>query len=339
VTVAEGHHRRVIPGVGYGPEERRGWTPNITIVNFSGGRAFGWRPTRDTPRLGVRGRCASDLVTQLVHFLSSPQPVHHMGKSERRKSSGTSYDARVLQLDYYTRVGKATLTHREARRCLGSFSLTSERGQQHDRRQCPRPAEPDWRSDRDWARSEHGPSRGTLNAIGLRSPAHDRDNLLNTRRGYQVVFHTEQAGRFFPVRSATSRQQPTARHYLPIADAWSWRAATGRHRCRHEQRARQSAVFERSFSRRRDQPARMGRYESQSGRRIGYSAPAATSMVALSEEVRAVPRKVWARSCSLMRQVWAGQPNSSWAISGTTSARGSATRTPIGPIRLDLGYH
>ena len=44
------------------------------------------------------------------------------------------------------------------------------------------------------------------------------DNLLNAHRGYQIAFHTEQAGRIVPGTFNYYSLSVDGRHYLPLGD-------------------------------------------------------------------------------------------------------------------------
>ena len=59
---------------------------------------------------------------------------------------------------------------------------------------------------------------GTLNALGFDLQHSTADNLLNARRGYQIAFHAEQAGRLVPGTFNYYAVSADARHYLPLGE-------------------------------------------------------------------------------------------------------------------------
>src|SRR5207248_1481609 len=61
-----------------------------------------------------------------------------------------------------------------------------------------------------------GEQQGTLNAIKLDAQYSTADNLLNARRGYQVAFYVEQAGRVIPGTFRYTATSLDGRHYLPL---------------------------------------------------------------------------------------------------------------------------
>ena len=92
-----------------------------------------------------------------------------------------------------------TVTHRENRNTSWAVSLTSERDSSS--------VDPAVRDDHPELRPFlialglnpiTGQQNGTLNALGFDIQHSTADNLLNAHRGYQIAFHTEEAGRFVP---------------------------------------------------------------------------------------------------------------------------------------------
>src|SRR4030095_15281084 len=59
---------------------------------------------------------------------------------------------------------------------------------------------------------------GVLNALGFDLQHSTADNLLNARRGYQVAFHVEEAGRLVPGSYNYYAASADARHYLPLGE-------------------------------------------------------------------------------------------------------------------------
>src|SRR4029077_4949263 len=59
---------------------------------------------------------------------------------------------------------------------------------------------------------------GTLNALGFDFQHSTADNLLNAHHGYQLAFHTEEAGRLVPGTFNYYAFAADGRHYLPITE-------------------------------------------------------------------------------------------------------------------------
>ena len=185
-----------------------------------------------------------------------------------------------------------------------------------------------------------GEQDGTLNALGFDLQHSTADNLLNARRGYQIAFHAEQAGRLVPGTFNYYAVSVDGRHYLPIGE-----------RGRRRQPRCSSATSARSATIRRNVPFSKkyflggatslrgwGRYEvsplSESGLPIGGN-----SMLAFSEELRAMLRGKLGGCCS-STPATSGRSRGTSTSSDLRYAVGPGLRyqTPIGPIRFDFGY-
>ena len=133
-----------------------------------------------------------------------------------------------------------------------------------------------------------GQQDGTLNALGFDLQHSTADNLLNARRGYQIAFHAEQAGRIVPGTFNYYAVSVDARHYLPIGGRWSSPAALQFGNIRRRRSTEPSNVpFSKKYFLGGATSVRgWGRYEvsplSGSGLPIGGN-----SMLAFSEELRA----------------------------------------------------
>ena len=63
-----------------------------------------------------------------------------------------------------------------------------------------------------------GEQNSTLNALGFDFERSTADDILNAHRGYQLAFHTEQAGRVVRGTYTYYAASVDGRHYLPIGD-------------------------------------------------------------------------------------------------------------------------
>src|SRR4029077_20376084 len=65
---------------------------------------------------------------------------------------------------------------------------------------------------------ETGEQNGTLNALRFEWRTGTIENILDARRGYQLVAYVEQAGRILPGTFRYTAVSADGRHYLPISD-------------------------------------------------------------------------------------------------------------------------
>jgi outer membrane protein assembly complex protein YaeT len=204
VTVAEGKHQRVNFGVGYGTEEKARVDAEYHHLNFLGGaRTAGVHARWSSLDRGVRLDFTQPYVFT-PHFSLS-------GEGQQWYTYTPAYQSK-------TSGGKAALTHRNSAQTSWSASFTSE----YVNSSISELAQEDL-SLRDELIAlgldpRTGTQVGTLNALGFDFQHSTADNLLNARRGYQVAFHAEQAGKFLPGSYNYYGLSADARHYLPIGD-------------------------------------------------------------------------------------------------------------------------
>jgi len=324
VTVAEGNHQRVNFGVGYGTEEKARVDAEYHHVNFLGGaRSAGAHVRYSSLDRGVR------LDFNQPYFFA---PRLSLGADGQQWYTYTpAYNSVVSGV-------KVTLTYRITQRTSWAASITSE----HDVSSITDQALGDPTLTAyfialglDFRTKEQS---GNLNALGLDFQHSTADNLLDSHRGYQVAFHGEEAGRVTPGSFNFYSVSGDARQYLPISDSLvlASRVSFGNIRPAGDDPA--NVPFGKKYFLGGATSIRgWGRYEVSplvSGQPVGGN-----SMFGFSEELRAMLHgnfgavvffdagNVWARS---------------WGIDlhDLRYAIGPGLRylTPIGPIRLDLGY-
>ncbi len=181
--------------------------------------------------------------------------------------------------------------------------------------------------------------RGTLNSIKLQAHHSTADNLLDPHKGYQLTASIEEGGRILPGSFKFTEIVAEARHYLPLGKRLSLanRAMLGNIAAPSDD---QTAVpFSRKFFLGGATSVRgWGRYEisplTESGLPIGGN-----SMFAYTAEARATIRGSFGAVVFFdTGNVWAD----SWSLrlDDLRNAVGTGLRyqTPVGPLRVDVGY-
>jgi outer membrane protein assembly complex protein YaeT len=324
VTVAEGNHQRVNFGVGYGTEEKARVDAEYHHVNFLGGaRSAGVHARWSSLDRGLR------LDLTQPYFLA---PHFSIGAEAQQWYTYTpAYQSIVSG-------GKATLTHRTDAHTSWSVSMTSE----YDSSSIAPAVLGDPRRRTDLISLGLDPrtnqQSGTLNAAGFDFNHSTADNALDAHRGYQLAFHTEEAGKLLPGTFNYVAIAADLRHYLPFSDklVLASRIQLGNIAPGGSDQA--LVPFAKKYFLGGATSIRgWGRYDVSplsDGLPIGGD-----SLLAFSEELRAVLRGNLGGVLFLdAGNVWAD----SWGIklNSLRYAVGPGLRyqTPIGPIRLDVGW-
>ena len=325
VTVAEGNHQRVNFGVGYGTEEKARVDAEYHEVNFLGGaRSAGVHARWSSLDRGLR------LDFTQPYFFA---PHLSLGVEAQQWYTITpAYQSTVTG-------GKATMTHRASKKTSWSISITSE----HDSSSIASNVLGDLILRNDLISLGLNPitgrQSGTLNAAGFDFNHSTADNELDAHHGYQIAFHTEEAGKLLPGTFNYVSVSADARHYLPITEhiVLASRVQVGNIA---PAGGDQSLLpfAKRYFLGGATSIRGWGRYEvsplSQDGLPIGGD-----SLFAFSEELRTpVHGNIGGVFFLDGGNVWAD----SWAmeLGDLRYAVGPGLRyqTPIGPLRLDFGW-
>jgi outer membrane protein insertion porin family len=332
VTVAEGKHQRANFGVGYGTEEKARVDGEYHHVNFFGGA----RSAGAHARWSSLDRGARVDFTQPYFF----RPHFSLGLEGQHWFTFTpAYNSIVSG-------GKATVTHRADLHTSWSLSLTSE----HNSSAIAPAVITDLTLRKDLIALGLDPTRleqrGTLNAAGFDIQRSTADNILNAHRGYQIAFHTEEAGKLLPGTFNYYAFSIDGRHYLPLGDraTIATRIQVGDivpPRCAACPDGRDPTVVpfgKKYFLGGATSIRGWGRYEvsplSGSGLPIGGN-----SMFAFSSELRAVVRGSFGAVLFLdAGNVWAEPSTFKLGDLRYSIGPGLRYQTPVGPIRFDVGW-
>jgi outer membrane protein assembly complex protein YaeT len=325
VTVVEGRHQRVNLGVGYGTEEKARVDAAYHHVNFLGGaRSAGvharWSPTYDR---GLR----LDL-TQPYFFAPT---LSLGGEGQRWYTFTPAYNSIVSG-------AKLALTHQRRAGMSWSVSLSSER--------ITSSIEPSVLNDPTLYTDlialgldpVTGKQEGTLSAFGVDWQRSTTDNALNARRGYQLGFHAEEAGRLLPGTFNYYAVSIDARHFLPVSKRL---VAATRIQLGNVQAAgndpTQVPFSKKYFLGGASSLRGWGRYEVSplaGGEPIGGN-----SLFSFSAEGRLALRGKLGGVLFLdAGNVWTDYRSIDFGTIRYAVGSGLRYETPVGPMRLDFGY-
>ena len=325
VTVVEGKHQRVNFSVGYGSEEKGRVDAAYNHVNF-----FGAARTA-----GVHGRYSS-LDRGLRLELNQPyffQPRLSLGGEAQQWYTFTpAYESVITG-------ARATIVHRDSAKMSMSLSIASERSSSSIAAAVL--DDPALRDDLIALGLDPttGKQEGILSSLGYDFQRSTADNLLNPHKGYQFALHMEEAGVLLPGTFNYYALAVDARYYQPIGEdvVIATRLQLG------NIDAAGASVTNVPFSKKYFLGGAAalrgwGRYEvsplSTSGLPLGGN-----SLLAYSAEARAKLKGSLGGVLFLdAGNVWAG--SAGFALSDLRYAIGPGLRyqTPVGPVRLDVGY-
>jgi outer membrane protein assembly complex protein YaeT len=323
VTVAEGKHRRLTTGIGYGSEEKARATFRWDHVNFFGdARHAGIETKWSSLDRGVR------LEYTEPYFLSSHMSLNFEGRGWQAIEPVYSQD--VLG-------GRASLRHQANQQTYWSVSLINE----FQRSTITNEGLEDFTIRNNLIAlglDPRGIARGTTAAVAFDVNRNTTNNILDANRGYVLTGHAEQAGKWLWGTYNYWEVSGEARHYTRMARSFVW--ANRLHMGTIDALAGSAAVpfFKRYFLGGATSVRGWGRFEVSP--LSGFGLPiGGLSMLEGSTEIR---KPLFGKLGGVAFFDFGAVSNESLRLptSELVYAAGPGLRylTPIGPARIDFGY-
>jgi outer membrane protein assembly complex protein YaeT len=325
VTVAEGKHKKVQTGIGYGSEEKARVRIRWDHLNFLGGaRHAGVEAKWSSLDRGVR------LDYTQPYFFSPHLSMRFEGQAWQAAEP-------VYSLD---RVGgRAILQHQANRQTTFSVSLIDE----YEKSSVANRALTDF-TVRNALISlgldpRTGETRGTVSALAFDFNHNTTNNLLDARRGYSVTGHVEQAGKFMWGTYNYLATTAEGRHYLPIGGKLVFANRLGFGAIRPSGAVDANVPFHKRYFLGGASSIRgWGRYEVSPLSGFGFPIGGLTMLQGTSEVRFPVVGNLGAVLFLDYGNVWEKSWN--FDVGNLRYAVGPGLRylTPVGPIRVDIGY-
>jgi outer membrane protein assembly factor BamA len=324
ITVAEGDHQKVTTGLGYGTEEQARARIRWDHVNFLGdARHAGFEAKWSSLDRGVR------IDFREPYFLATGLSLNLDGQAWQ--AAEPVYDSTQLG-------GRITHRHQVSQQTTWSTSFITE----YQETAIDADALTDF-SIRDeliaLGLDPRGESKGTLSAVAFDVARNTTASVLDARQGYVVNAHVEQAGTWLPGTYNYWSASAEARHYLPIARRF---VAANRLRIGSIAASNDDELnvpfYKRYFLGGASSIRGWGRYEVSPLSGFGFAIGGFSTLEGSSE----IRFPVWGNLGGIAfidyGNVWPG----AWEfdVKDLRYAVGPGLRyvTPIGPIRVDVGF-
>lgn len=336
VTVTEGDHRKLTVGVGYGSEEKARAEVNWRHVNFFGGaRTAGVEGRYSSLDRGIRLNLTEPYFFSPRLSLSLSGQSWHIDQPRIYKLNNNG--GRVTLTRQFTRARGARAATRPRTSLSLSYAVEFEEYEVH----------PDVLLDlsqRDdliaaGLDPRTGEGRGTRSFIALDGGRNTTDNLLDAKRGYVASIHVEQAGKWLGGDHDYVEATVEGRFYQNIADAavLAVQARAGSIEGIDDQN-QDVPFYKRYFLGGSGNMRGWGRFEvaplSGFGLPIGGASFFNTSIEVRAPIWRNLSGVVFLDAGNVWEDPWDFKMNELRYDVGP----GLRYQTPIGPLRVDLGY-
>ena len=325
VTVAEGNHQKISTGLGYGSEEKVRARVRWDHVNFLGGaRHAGFEARWSSLTRGVRADYTEP-------YLLTP---HFSLRFE-----GQAWQAREPVYSQDTVGGRAIFKHQANPQNAWSVSLINEFETSTIDPEALQ--DPSVRNDLISLGLDPrtGETRGTVGAVALDLSRNTTNNLLDARQGYLLSGHLESAGRFMWGTYNYVQVQGEARHFISISNKMVLANRLTAGSITPQGDTDQNVPFhKRLFLGGATSIRGWGRYEVSPLDEFGFPI-GGLSMLEGSSELR---MPFWGKVGAVGFFDYGNSWIDAWHVDFTDLryAVGTGLRyvTPIGPLRVDLGY-
>jgi outer membrane protein assembly complex protein YaeT len=324
VTVAEGKHRRLTTGVGYGSEEKARATLRWDHFNFFGGaRHAGFEGKWSSLDRGVR------IDYTEPYFFASHFAVNVEGRAWQAVEP-------VYSLNSVG--GRVTLRHQANSVNYWTVSLINE----FQRSSISDAGLEDFTIRNDLIAlgldPRNGKTRGTTGAVAFDINHNTTNNVLDARRGYVLGAHVEQAGKWLWGTYNYWEVSGEARHYIPVARRFVF--ANRIHMGTIDALGNSAGVpfFKRYFLGGATSIRGWGRFEVSPLSGFGLPIGGFTMLEGSSEVRMPLAGKIGGVAFFDYGNVWADSLKFRGGNLRFAAGPGLRYLTPVGPARIDFGY-
>jgi outer membrane protein insertion porin family len=330
VTVAEGKHKKVQSGLGYGSEEKARARIRWDHVNFLGGARHAaveakWssldrgvrleytQPYLFSPHLSLRFEGQAWQAKEPVYSLDR---IGGRVILQHQASRETSVSVSFIDEFEKSSIDDLALTDFTVRNALISLGLDPRIDAVH-----------------------LGKTRGTVTAVALDFNRNTTNNLLNARRGYSLTGHVEQAGKFMWGTYQYLATTAEARHYLPLGDRLVWANRLSLGAIRPTGGEDSNVPFHKRYFLGGASSIRgWGRYEVSPLSGFGFPIGGLSMLQGTTEIRLPIAGNLGAVGFVDFGNVWEESWNFDLGTLRYAIGPGLRYLTPVGPIRVDVGY-
>jgi len=324
VTVAEGKHRRLTTGLGYGSEEKARATLRWDHVNFFGGaRHAGFEGKWSSLDRGVR------IDYTEPYFFASHFAMNVEGRAWKAVEPVYSLDSLG---------GRVTLRHQANSVNYWAVSLINE----FQRSSISNAGLEDFSIRNNLIAlgldPRTGQTRGTTGAIAFDINHNTTNNILDANRGYVLAAHVEEAGKWLWGTYNYWEVRGEARHYVTVARRFVYANRINLGTIDALGNAASVPFFKRYFLGGATSIRGWGRYEVSPLSGFGLPIGGFTMLEGSSEVRMPLAGKLGGVAFFDYGNVWADSLKFSGGNMQFAAGPGLRYLTPVGPARVDFGY-